>query len=134
MDISVRTTFVPSVPAQAKMSNVISVKYPKSRITGAYIPTAKLVDQMFRTGQMVTASKAVYDFPDGKDTGLDVPLDRTKDFELPEFSQELNKVETNLNRHRENLSNLSKESKEEKEKSSNPSKEKENKEESSSQA
>lgn len=126
MDISIRTTLVPSVPSQAKMSNVISVKYPRSRITGAYVPTAKLVDQMFRTGQMVTASKAVYDFPDGKDTGTDIPLDRTKDFELPEFSQELNKVETNLKRHKENLSEqLSKKKGEEKKEEKKEEKEEE---------
>lgn len=83
---------------------VIKVEYPKNRADQlSYQPTAKLVDTMFKTGQMVTSSKQNYDFADGKDDGKSIPLDRQRGIELPEVSQLMQENEAKLKQHQENL-------------------------------
>lgn len=87
---------------------VIRVKYPNSRADQlSFSPTAKLVDQMFKTGQMVQASKQAYDFPDGKDDGRDVPFDRMRGLDYPEISQAMMENEAKIKAHEKNLSKLS---------------------------
>lgn len=83
---------------------VIKIEYPKNRADQlSYQPTAKLVDTMFKTGQMVTASKQNYDFADGKDDGKSIPLDRQRGIELPEVSQLMQENEAKLAEHNKNL-------------------------------
>lgn len=80
----------------------IIISYPKNRADQlSYQPTSKLVDTMFKTGQMVTASKQAYDFPDGKDDGKSVPLDRMRGIEMPEVSQLMQENEAKLSEHTE---------------------------------
>lgn len=82
----------------------LAVKYPKNRADQlSYQPTSKLVDTMFRTGQMVQAVKQNYDFEDGKDDGKPVPLDRTRGLEMPEISQMMLENEAKLEEHQKNL-------------------------------
>lgn len=83
---------------------VIKVEYPKNRADQlSYQPTAKLVDTMFKTGQMVVASKQNYDFADGKDDGKSIPIDRQRGIELPEVSQIMQENEAKLEEHKKNL-------------------------------
>lgn len=83
---------------------VLHVVYPKNRADQlSYQPTAKLVDQMFKTGQMLQASKQYYDFPDGKDDGREPPVDRNRGIELPEISQAMNENEARLSEHENNI-------------------------------
>lgn len=85
---------------------VIKVEYPKNRADQlSYQPTAKLVDTMFRTGQMVVSSKQNYDFADGKDDGKSIPIDRQRGIELPEVSQLMQENEAKLEEHKKNLRN-----------------------------
>lgn len=87
---------------------VIRVSYPTSRADQlSYTPTGKLVDQMFRTGQMVQASKQNYDFADGVDDGRDVPVDRMRGLDYPEISQAMAESEAKLKAHKKNLSEMS---------------------------
>lgn len=89
---------------------LIHVVYPDNRADQlSYVPTAKMVDTMFRTGQMVQASKQFYDFSDGNDDGRAIPLDRMRGLEMPEISQALNENETKLNAHSENIKAMAKE-------------------------
>lgn len=83
---------------------VIDIDYPKSRADQlSYQPTAKLIDQMVRTGQLVLAAKNQYDFPDGKDDGRSVPIDRVRGLDLPEISMALAESEQRLEGHKKNL-------------------------------
>lgn len=87
---------------------VIRTVFPKSRADQlSYQPTAKLIDQMIRTGQLVLASKSQYDFPDGKDDGRDVPVDRLRGLDYPEISQLMQENENKLKEHEKNLSEIS---------------------------
>lgn len=87
---------------------VIHVEYPVSRADQlSYTPTAQLVDTMFRTGQMVQASKQNYDFDDGKDDGRGVPVDRMRGLDYPEISMALAENEQKLKAHKRNLSEIS---------------------------
>lgn len=91
---------------------VIKVSYPKSRADQlSFTPTAKLVDQMFRTGQMVQSSKALYDFPDGKDDGRDVPIDRMRGLDYPEISQMMADNESKLESHEKAIKAMAKSNK-----------------------
>lgn len=91
---------------------VIHTVFPKSRADQlSYQPTSKLIDQMIRTGQLVLASKAQYDFPDGKDDGRSVPVDRLRGLDYPEVSQLMAENEAKIDEHKKNLSKLSAESK-----------------------
>lgn len=115
MDVPPNSYVVESVPMKVKTSfyarktgvefdPVIHVKYPKSRADQlSATSTAKLVDAMFRTGQMVQAAKSLYDFPDGKDDGRDVPVDRMRGVELPEVSQLMQDNEAKIRQHEQNL-------------------------------
>lgn len=109
--MKIKTTFY-SRSKGKDFDPLIHVKYPKNRADQvSFTPTAKLVDQMFRTGQMVLASKAQYDFPDGKDDGRSVPLDRVRGLDLPEISQAMQENEAKLKEHDENIKKLAKDAK-----------------------
>lgn len=108
VNMKVKTTFY-NHKVGVDFNPVLSVSYPKNRADQlSHTPTAKLVDQMFRTGQMVLASKALYDFPDGKDDGRDVPVDRLRGLDYPEVSQAMLENEQKLEEHKKQLSKLSK--------------------------
>lgn len=82
----------------------LRINYPKNRADQlSYQPTSKLVDTMFKTGQMITASKQAYDFPDGKDDGKSVPLDRMRGIEMPEVSQLMQENEAKITEHSEKM-------------------------------
>lgn len=105
--MKVKTTFYNHSVGQ-DFDPVIHVQYSKSRADQlSFSPTAKLVDQMFKTGQMVQASKQAYDFPDGKDDGRDVPFDRMRGLDYPEVSQALQENELKLKEHAKRLSKSS---------------------------
>lgn len=105
--MKVKTTFYNHSVGQ-DFDPVIHVQYSKSRADQlSFSPTAKLVDQMFKTGQMVQASKQAYDFPDGKDDGRDVPFDRMRGLDYPEVSQALQENEAKLKEHAKRLSKSS---------------------------
>lgn len=109
-NMKVKTTFY-NHKVGVDYNPVISVSYPKNRADQlSHTPTAKLVDQMFRTGQMVLASKALYDFPDGKDDGRDVPVDRLRGLDYPEVSQAMLENEQKLEEHSKRISAMSKKS------------------------
>lgn len=127
MDCPPNSYVLESVPMKVKTSfysrksgvdfdPVIHVKYPKSRADQlSATSTAKLVDAMFRTGQMVQASKSLYDFPDGKDDGRDVPIDRMRGVELPEVSQLMQENDAKMKQHEKNLKELTSKKKDVKE-------------------
>lgn len=105
--MKVKTTFYTRTKGK-DFDPVIHISYPKSRADQlSYQPTSKLIDQMIRTGQLVLASKAQYDFPDGHDDGRPVPVDRLRGLDYPEVSQMMAENETKLNEHKKNLSELS---------------------------
>lgn len=106
ISMKIKTTFYTRKKGK-DFDPVIHVVYPRNRADQlSYQPTADLVDQMFRTGQMVQASKQYYDFPDGKDTGLDVPLDRQRGLEMPEISQMMLSNENKLKEHRQEFADM----------------------------
>lgn len=112
--MKVKTTFY-SRSKGVDYDPVIHVSYPKSRADQlSYSPTSKLVDQMFRTGQLVMAAKNQFDFADGKDDGRDVPFDRLRGLDLPEVSQALAESEKKLADHEKNLKAMAKNKKAEK--------------------
>lgn len=105
--MKVKTTFY-SRKSGKDFDPVIHTKYPSSRADQlSYQPTSKLIDQMIRTGQLVLASKAQFDFPDGKDDGRDVPVDRLRGLDYPEVSQMMSENEEKLAKHKKNLSEIS---------------------------
>lgn len=110
VNMKVKTTFY-NHKVGVDYNPVLAVSYPKNRADQlSHTPTAKLVDQMFRTGQMVLASKALYDFPDGKDDGRDVPVDRLRGLDYPEVSQAMLENEQKLEEHSKKISAMSKKS------------------------
>ena len=83
---------------------VLHVSYPNSRADQlSYQPTAKLVNQMFETGKMLQASQQYYDFPDGKDDGREVPIDRLRGLEMPDIAQSMIDNESKLAEHKANV-------------------------------
>lgn len=106
--MKVKTTFYYNRSKGKDYDPIIRVTYPKSRADQLqYQSTAKLVDQMVRTGQLVLASKSQYDFPDGKDDGRSVPVDRLRGLDYPEISQAMAENEKKLDAHKKNLSEMS---------------------------
>lgn len=107
VSMKVKTTFY-SRKSGKDFDPVIHTVFPKSRADQlSYQPTSKLIDQMIRTGQMVLASKSQFDFPDGKDDGRDVPVDRLRGLDYPEISQMMADNESKLKEHEKNLSEIS---------------------------
>lgn len=105
--MKVKTTFYTRKSGK-EFDPVIHIQYPKSRADQlSYQPTSKLIDQMIRTGQLVLAAKSQYDFPDGKDDGRDVPVDRLRGLDYPEISQLMQENESKLKEHEKNLSEMS---------------------------
>lgn len=112
--MKVKTTFYNHNVGQ-DFDPVIKVEYPVSRADQlSYTPTAKLVDTMFRTGQMVQASKQHYDFADGKDDGRDVPIDRMRGLDYPEISMAMSENEEKMKQHKKNIAEMSARKKKEK--------------------
>lgn len=122
VSMKIKTTFYNRKSGQ-DFDPVIRTVFPRSRADQlSYQPTAKLIDQMIRTGQLVLAAKSQYDFPDGKDDGRDVPVDRLRGLDYPEISQLMQENENKLKAHEENLKAMAtKQSKEKADKASSAS-------------
>lgn len=112
--MKIKTTFY-SRKKGVDFDPVIKVVYPKSRADQlSYQPTSKLVDAMVRTGQLVLASKNLYDFPDGKDDGRDVPVDRVRGLDYPEISMAMAENEKKVEAHRRNIKAMAEKEKDDK--------------------
>lgn len=109
--MKIKTTFYTRTKGE-DFDPVIHVRYPKSRADQlSYQPTSKLIDQMIRTGQMVLASKNQFDFPDGKDDGRDIPIDRMRGLDYPEISQMMSENEAKISKHKKNLATMAEQKK-----------------------
>lgn len=109
--MKIKTTFYTRTKGQ-DFDPLIHVRYPKSRADQlSYQPTSKLIDQMIRTGQMVLASKNQFDFPDGKDDGREIPIDRVRGLDYPEISQMMSENEAKLSKHKKNLATMAEQEK-----------------------
>lgn len=109
--MKIKTTFYTRTKGQ-DFDPLIHVRYPKSRADQlSYQPTSKLIDQMIRTGQMVLASKNQFDFPDGKDDGREIPIDRVRGLDYPEISQMMSENEAKISKHKKNLATMAEQEK-----------------------
>lgn len=109
--MKIKTTFYTRTKGQ-DFDPLIHVRYPKSRADQlSYQPTSKLIDQMIRTGQMVLASKNQFDFPDGKDDGREIPIDRVRGLDYPEISQMMSVNEAKISKHKKNLATMAEQEK-----------------------
>lgn len=64
----------------------------------SFVPIAEAIKQLGNGSQAGTKADLMYDFPDGKDNGMEIPFSRSSQFkDIAELSTEINNQQDSIN-------------------------------------